>query len=248
MAGDTPAELRRVVEKVVTTKGRVLAEIALTPIVRRTGQSHIDRMRIERTGNVPRLTPRVEKFLREKLLGVPIDETVHPEAERADFLCLDKTLIVELKTLEDDASERLHNVVEGLRQRPDWPIFYGAVSVDAYLENLGEEAEPIRRKLVDRLGRSIVRHLHKADHQLKSETARVGGDPVRLLLLVNEDHADYDPQIVAYVIMRELQKLVAASVEAVGIDGVIYLSERHATVEGQQLVLPLVAIRGPGAR
>jgi hypothetical protein len=48
--------------------------------------------------------------------------------------------------------------------------------------------------------------------------------------------------------MRELQKLVAASVEAVGIDGVIYLSERHATVEGQQLVLPLVAIRGPGAK
>lgn len=205
-------------------------------------------MRIERKGDLPLLTPRFEQFLREQLSGDSIDEMVDATIERADFLCLDGSLIVELKTLEHDASERLENVMEQLRQRPDWPVFFGPVPVEAYLENLGEDAEPIRRKLLDRLGRSIVRHLHKANKQLASETARVGGDPLRLLVLINEDHADYDPQIVSYVVMRELRKLVAASPDQISIDGVIYLSERHAAAEQQQIVLPLIAIRGPGAK
>lgn len=205
-------------------------------------------MRIERRGKLPPLTPRVEQFLREKLDGVPIDDLVDPADQRADFICLEGSLVVELKTLEGDASERLHNAIAELQQRPDWPIFFGAVPVEAYLKNLGDDAEPIRRKLLDRVGRSIVRHLHKANRQLASETARVEGKPVRLLLLIIEDHADYDPQIVSYVVMRELQKLVAASSDEISIDGVIYLSERHATVEQERVVLPLIAIRGPGAK
>ncbi len=83
-------------------------------------------MRIERQDPVARITPRLERFFQEALGGMSLDDVQHAEVRKADFKCLKGLLAIELKSLEEDASERMDNLMDELRQRADWPIFLGS--------------------------------------------------------------------------------------------------------------------------
>lgn len=87
-------------------------------------------MRVERTGNIVALTPRVEKFLVEKLRGRSFDAKGN-NTTRPDYLCLSGLLSVEIKTLEGEATERLSNVMTPLKERDDFPAFYGEWPIDS---------------------------------------------------------------------------------------------------------------------
>lgn len=76
-------------------------------------------MRIERTGPVEPLTPRVERFILEALHGHSLDDPDNSEQLRPDYACLRGLVAIELKTLEDDDEERVENLVEQLHRRPD---------------------------------------------------------------------------------------------------------------------------------
>ena len=159
-------------------------------------------MRIERTGPVEKLTPRVERFLVEALRGVPIDDIQSPELTRIDFDCLSGLIAIEMKTLEGDPSERTNNFVDTLRDRSDFPSFYGAVPLEAAFENM-EGADELRRAALDRLARTVVTHMKKANEQLR----RHGIDFPRqnrlnVVVLINEDHAEYDPQTIGWIVSR----------------------------------------------
>lgn len=79
-------------------------------------------MRTERTGPVQRLTPRLERFFAEALRGVALDDLQDAQARKADCACLNGLLAIELKSLDEDASERMDNLTDELRDRPDWPL------------------------------------------------------------------------------------------------------------------------------
>ena len=102
-------------------------------------------MRIERRGNAPPITPRLERFFKEALGGVPLDDLQHAEARKADFRCLNGLLAIKLKSLEEDASERMDNLTDQLRERRDWPIFFGAAPIQSFLKHLlgVEEGVPL---------------------------------------------------------------------------------------------------------
>ena len=74
-------------------------------------------MRIERTGTVAPLTPRVVEFLKEELSGVSLDDPLAVSDMRPDYICLGGRLVIELKTLAEDGSERMDNLTDELRQR-----------------------------------------------------------------------------------------------------------------------------------
>ena len=88
-------------------------------------------MRIERTGKVDPLTPRIEAFLRGALAGVSLDEVQDASDLRIDFSCLRGLLAVELKTLEDDGADRMENLTRELRERDDWPLFLGSAPIQS---------------------------------------------------------------------------------------------------------------------
>jgi hypothetical protein len=113
-------------------------------------------MRIERKGPVAKLTPRLERFFVEALGGEPLDAIQHPEARKADFRCLRGLLAIELKSLEQDGSERMDNLARELSERPDWPVFYGSVQ-----DGLGKDAlaDAVFRALRDGRMRVFPHHM-----------------------------------------------------------------------------------------
>jgi hypothetical protein len=203
-------------------------------------------MRIERNGAAERLTPRVERFLKECLGGVCQDEHQSPEQRRIDYVCRSGLLAVEIKTLEEDASERLGNLTDELRELEDWPMFYGAWPVDTILKNFADP-EPIKLRLLNRLGRAIVTHLKKANKQLIAHASRFPRkNLVRVVILINEDHDVYSPEIVTRIVVHALRKHEAGKLMLGDIDGVLYFTERHATMINGQIAFPILHLQGPG--
>ena len=202
-------------------------------------------MRIERNGDAEPFTPRVERFIREALAGRSLDDPASSETQRPDYACLDGRLIIEIKTLEEDGSSRLDNLMRELQEREDWPIFLGEAPLEAVLKHI-KDPEGVRRKVIDRMGRAINTHLKKANKQLrayKSEHPRPDG--VHIAVMVNEDHDLYEPGPVANIIQHQLGRRDDGQSPLSDIDAVFYLSERHATVIDNMLTFPIVCIEAP---
>jgi hypothetical protein len=201
-------------------------------------------MRIERKGPVAKLTPRLERFFIEALGGESLDHILHAEARKADFRCLRGLLAIELKTLKQDASQRIDNLMAELSQRPDWPTFYGSVPIESALKHV-DAPEEVKRLFMDRIGRAIKDHVSKADKQLAAHEATFPRkNMLKVMVLANEDHAIYDPGMVAYLIQRLLLRKENGSFVYPHIDAVIFITERHATALEDQIAFPIVCIDG----
>jgi hypothetical protein len=202
-------------------------------------------MRVERTGPIEPLTPRIVAFLKQRLRALSLDEEGDVE-ERPDFACLKGLVAIEIKSLETDPSERLVNALAPEMESEEWPAFYGAWPIQSVLKNL-PNGEQVQEKLLDRLGRTVVRVVKKANDQLSQHASRTQRrNLVRLLLLLNEDHQEYDPNTITYVVQRELaRRSEDGSYRNAGIDAVVYLSDRHVAAAGSAIYLPALVIFGP---
>jgi len=199
-------------------------------------------MRIERTGNVDPLTPRLKRFFVEALGGIALDDIQNAQARKVDYACLKGLLAIELKSLDEDASERMDNLTDKLRERPDWPLFFGTWPIEAVLKQVDDPVS-VKRRVVERIGRAIENHIHKANKQLAAHEATFPRkNMVRMVVLVNEDHAVYDPETVAYTLQRLLRRLENGRPFYSHIDAVIYLSERHAATINRLLAFPMLVV------
>ena len=191
-----------------------------------------------------KLTPRLERFFVEALGGQELDSLQSAEERRADFKCLRGLLAIELKSLEEDASERMDNLTNELREHEDWPQFFGSVPMESFLKHI-PEPESVRRRIVERIGRAIKSHIRKANKQLAAhEVAFPRKNTVKVVVLVNEDHEIYEPELVTYIVQRLLRQKEGGVLVYPHIDAVIYLSERHATTIDQQIAFPIIFIEG----
>ncbi|MGB4057258.1 MAG: hypothetical protein WBK77_04160 [Alphaproteobacteria bacterium] len=201
-------------------------------------------MRIERTGKVAKLKPRLESFFVEALNGEAMDDVQHPEARKVDFRCLSGLLAIELKCLEEDASERIDNLTDELRERDDWPEFLGSVPIQSFFKHF-DQPEDVKRRFVERLGRAIKNHIHKANKQLKTHKEDFPRkNMVKVVVLVNEDHEIYDPKMVAYIVQHLLLRQEKGAPLYPHIDAVIFISERHAATVNREIAFPMVCIEG----
>lgn len=103
-------------------------------------------VRIERYGAVDPVTPRFVRFLVEALGAESLDNIQAPTELRADYTCFRGLVVIELKTLEEDASVRMSNLAEKLETRPDWPLLYGSLPVSSILANL-TSPEPVKNQI-----------------------------------------------------------------------------------------------------
>jgi hypothetical protein len=200
--------------------------------------------KIERRGKVEPLTPRFVRFMTEALAGRALDDLQAPSDRRIDYSCLRGLLAVELKSLEDDGSERMSNLTDALKQQKDWPEFYGQWPLDSVLANL-DDPESAKQKSSERVGRAIVKHLKKANKQLAAHAETFPRrNLVRLVVLLNEDQEIYDPATARYIIQKELNRIDSTAPRYESIDAVVYLSERHATRAGNDVGFPVIAVMG----
>lgn len=199
--------------------------------------------RFERRGNVSPLTPRFIKFLQEELHGVSLDEVEDPNATKADYSCLNGLLVIEVKTLEKDASERVSNLTTELEKREDWPEFLGAWQVGVLIKNM-EDPDELEQRFINRIGRRIVDHLRKSKSQLSAHRENhPRHNQVGMVALINEDHPEYHPHLVASIIQKELiRQRDERSKGYNSIDAVLYLSERHVVRLDDQIAFPILSI------
>lgn len=201
-------------------------------------------MRIERTGKVAPITPRVVEFILEALSGVSLDEPESANDQRPDYLCLGGRLVIELKTLAEDGSDRMDNLTDELRQREDWPIFLGSAPMQSFIQNT-TDPEGIQRRVIERVGRGIINHLKKANRQLEAFTKISNAkNLVRMLLLVNEDHEAYDPHMVSYILWHAVRQMKDGAPRYEHVDLIVYITERHAQVIDGLITFPTVVVEG----
>lgn len=205
-------------------------------------------MRIENFQSPQAVTPKLEKFLTECLGGVAIDDIHDPQATRIDFSCLRGLLAVEIKSLEGPPQERIENYVDTLRKKPDFPAVFEEVTLTT-LANRMSDPEKVMSDALGRIGRTIVTHLKKAENQLLAHTSTFPRKNVlRMVILVNEDHAEYDPDSVLKIVSREMNRQENNTFRYENVDAVWYITERHATVINGRVVQPILTMTGPGIR
>lgn len=201
-------------------------------------------MRIERTGQVEPLTPRIEAFLKNALGGVSLDDVQNPDQLRADYSCIRGLLAVELKTLESNGAERMDNLFAEFRERDDWPVFLGSAPIQSFIENTADP-DGLRRKTLDRIGRSIINHLKKANRQLEAHCLSFPRrNTVRALVLVNEDHETYDPHTVSFILWHAVRRMKDDQLLYQHIDLIFYFTERHALIVDNRVAFPTLIIEG----
>lgn len=201
-------------------------------------------MRIERTGKVEPLTPKVVQFLKEHLNGVSIDDLHSPEATRIDYSCLRGLLAVELKSLEEPGAERIENLTKELREQDDWPIFLGSAPMQSFVQNMNDP-EGVGKRILDRIGRNFINHLKKANQQLKAHCEDFPRkNTVRIVIFVNEDHELFDPHTVAYILWHAVRRMKGDNYLYEHVDGILFLTQRHATVKNEKLAYPVLTIEG----
>lgn len=200
---------------------------------------------IERNGGPEPITPRFFAFLEEQMSARSLDLGGDRE-KRPDYECLGTALVIEIKSLEGDPSERLSNAIAPAQERESWPKFFGQWPAEAVLKNLPEdEREALRKSLLDRLARAIVTHFKKADSQIANFCGRRSDVHLRLLVFINEDFSEYDPSTVTYIAQREFRRKTADGVlRYANIDAVLYLTERHATNLNGKITFPITIVHG----
>jgi hypothetical protein len=88
-----------------------------------------------------------------------------------------------------------------------------------------------------------VNHLKKANDQLAAHMATFPRrNLVRAVVLINEDHEVYDSSIAVHVIQRTMARTDCGAPNVGNIDAVLYLTERHATEEENDIVFPIMTI------
>lgn len=202
---------------------------------------------IERNGGPEPITPRFTLFLEAKMSGRSLDLDGDKEM-RPDYACLGGALVIEIKSLESDPSERLSNALAPAKESESWPEFFGQWPMEAILKNLPEdERGALRKSLGDRLGRAIVTHMKKANGQIANYEKKNEGIRLRLLVLINEDFIEYDPAIVIYIVQTEFRRQTdSGEPRYSNIDAAVFLTERHATNVNGQVTFPISIIHGPG--
>ena len=173
-----------------------------------------------------------------------MDDAENSEIRRVDFSCLGGLLAIEIKSLEDDASERMSNLTEELRERDDWPIFLGSAPLRSFIKHL-EDSKTVERKVFDRMGRAIKNHIYKANKQLESHSAsNPRNNTVRVIFLINEDHVIYDPKNVSFIVQKLLLRAEKGALLYPNIDAVFFMTERHASGLDRQIAFPIICIEG----
>ncbi|MEQ1596177.1 MAG: hypothetical protein ABL985_13895 [Casimicrobium sp.] len=129
-----------------------------------------------------------------------IDSIKLPErfrgARRADYFLGERKIVVELKSLEVDPSEKIESVLEARRKDEDFPQFFGESELGKVLAKL-PDGDALRQRIHTRLTRSIEGAIRSAKEQIAS-TRKIFDCPDAdgVVVLLNADVEVLDPKLV----------------------------------------------------
>lgn len=198
------------------------------------------------------LENRFKQFM-ASIHGVESVDTLLPPGsfehkERADYLCANRRIVVELKTLKVDPSPKIDATLSQHRDRTDFPVFYGQVELSKILQHL-PDGDQINQRIYRNISRSIEGAVRKAVTQI-SDTEEIFNlsNPAGLLVLLNENTDVLYPHAVAHRVSELLTRQQTDGSMRTSIDFVWLLFESHAmqTSDGSAY-RPSIILEGPTA-
>lgn len=183
---------------------------------------------VERHGGPPDLQAAFTLFVLKVLRGRSLDEQKDAEAKLGkfpDFACLRGLMLLEMKHLEAEQTERLSEVYRSKVVPDEAPIFYGSRSIDADIDKLSNSNE-IKAALSNKLSQTIETILRKANSQFRDYRGRnLRKNSFSVCVLLNSQIAEFSP----HVVLQSIHRKMKAGVDRFSdIDAVIYISEKHA--------------------
>ena len=190
-------------------------------------------MHIERRGGPPDLQTAFTQFVLTDLKGRALDDHRNREAPLGkfpDFACFRDLLLIEMKHLESDQSDRINEVFEKMIDPKEQPFFYGTRDGRHITDQVSNGAQ-INAVLASKLAGTLERQLRKANAQFREYRARTGRkNSVSLCVILNAQLMEFSADLVLRAICGKMKPAADGSLRFPEIDGVLYISEKHATV------------------
>lgn len=176
-----------------------------------------------------------------------IDDTEMPHgyqsARRADYFLSQRNIVIELKSLETDPSEKIETVLQTRREQPDFPAFFGNADLSKVLDKL-PDGKALHTKIAERITRSIEDAFRSAKHQI-AETKLAFGLPAAsgLLVILNHSVDIFSPQILGYKCRQLIDSPSAYSGNLPAINFVWIIQATHyAGIDAGNKLVPSVHI------
>lgn len=198
------------------------------------------------------LEARVTSFFRSLTGAEDIDEVLgagtHEGSQRADFLLEERRIIVELKTLKTDTSDKVGAIVQKHREREDFPLFYTSLELDRVLSHL-PDGQQINRRIFGAISRSVEGAVRSAERQIH-DTRRILEleSSASLLVLVNESVDILSPEVVGCKVASLMRRERTGRSDAAVVNFAWLLFESHVMALTRSLdAFPSLLIAGRGS-
>lgn len=167
---------------------------------------------------------------------------------RADFLLLDRKIVLEVKSLEVDVSPKIESEMERHRHRDDFPIFYGEVELEKVLQHLSDGDE-IKRRIYTLITRSVESATRSAKEQIENTANLLClTDSVGVMVLLNEGVKILSPDVVAAKVGAILQRKSVGGGRRIPIAYAWLICDNHIATSGRAAgTSPMVFLEGPFA-
>ncbi len=165
---------------------------------------------------------------------------------RADYLLFDRSVIVEVKSLETDTSPKVEAEMGHHRERDEFPIIYGKVELTKVLKHL-PDGEEINKQIFYRTTRSVEDATRSAEAQI-SNTARILGltKSVGIMVLLNEGIDFLTPEVVAARVLMLMRRKAKDGTDRSPIAYSWMLFESHTLASGPaEKTFPMIVLEGP---
>lgn len=189
-------------------------------------------MRLERRGGPPDLQLAFQRLIAQ-IGGHAYDDNRNEEAaegEFPDFSCFNDILLIEMKHLETDQSERINDVLDQMISPDDRQVFFGSREIH-FITAAAANGTEIEAAITSKLNRSIETILRKANSQFRSYRSRhPRKNSVCLCVILNSTLPEHSPEIVARAIHGKLKPNGRGEQRFSSIDCILYISEKHFSV------------------
>ena len=166
----------------------------------------------------------------------------------ADFFFLNRKITCEVKSLNRDTREKVERIIDSLRKRDDFPVFYGERNVKKILRHL-YDGEETYKKIVYSVTSPIEDQIRDANRQIRDtrslfQTQGSAG----LIIMVNRLVDILDARVIQWRIRQCLTKKRADGAHGFEcIDAVWLIDEAHLLVVSEKDATPiLINIEGDG--
>lgn len=201
---------------------------------------------------VPDLETRFKAFLERLPFSENIDELITEDQARlkhADYFLDNRRIVLELKALSIETEHKLQAKIQEVMDRPDAPIVFGRVPLEAILKKM-PEGEKITRSILDVITRPIISHFEKADKQI-CQTKESFSLPAScgVLLLLNDSVVSMDPKNMLAQCNRMILKKIDGELRYKDIAFVLIFNEAHylPSANQKQGAFLMFQLEGPTA-